>query len=133
MIHRYKAWLPKEERMVQVSSIDFPTETITAQDETGRYRVYLKKQGDFTLLQYTGLKTGKGRFIYVGDLLSDNIQGSKGFGWIEMDWGLGAFVVKGKTTTLLGQFLKDYPYVHLVGNRFENTKLFYVMREAAKS
>ena len=115
---KFAFWNKQKKEMWSVQSVDWKTrEVCNGGDIAGL--------NDGVLLQYTGLKDKDGKEIYEGDVVRiwadpKDYNGYKGhnyIGVVEWDEFILGFILSD------GHGLKDFEFIEIVGNIYENPEL----------
>lgn len=107
---KFRAWLKKEKRMIEVAGVEFTPRGITAWEKLDEEMVYLPD--DVVVMQFTGLLDKNGREIYEGDIC--RISGHRRIVEWKMENNMTGFNVGG---------IADESHREFIGNIHENPEL----------
>lgn len=140
---KFRAWDKKSKKMRQVTEIVFNTGFylepddntvkliwVKGQDIIENKEIQLKRENDFILMQYTGLKDKDGKEIYEGDYIEYETEGEiYGKGIVKYSEKYAQYVLVG-TGTAKDEFepLGDYnmEVYEVRGNIYDNPELLEV-------
>ncbi len=118
---KFRAWLKKEKKIVEVVSVDYKQRKISYEVEQGL--IFLDKGLEFRnfeeieLIEYTGLKDKNNREIYERDIV-EWLDISKNKQYSTVVYENGVFSINNFSF----EFYKDTE-LKVVGNKFENPEL----------
>ena len=120
---KMKAWLKKENKMVNIIGIDFSYEYIKYTEDNNLFNENYKTAEfkNIELLQFTGLKDNGGQELYEADVIKFNDGIDDIYGLISYDDEDGTYRVSYENITEhLSEREGDF---EIVGNIFENPDL----------
>ena len=130
--YKFRAWLKKEKKMVEVLSINFQEKRISVPANGDIRRPNFYDFDGVVLMQYTGLKDKNGTEIYESDILDDSYISCLSKGKV-----IKHFIATYKNAMFFGELIGKTPYgdmplYHLIktkviGNIYENPELLEVL------
>lgn len=130
---KFRAWLKKEKKMVDVLSIDLEAKMIVFYNQEEEYEDIIREASapfkDIELLEYIGLKDKDGNEIYEDDIV--HICGFSNIDVVEYDSSYVGFVLKSyckNGEVLYVEPLSEYtrfasPELEVIGNIYDNPEL----------
>jgi len=108
---KFRAWDKKKKRWVSFTAIEFKRGRVFLKDGFGNYI-----DGDFEIVEFTGLKDSKGVEIYEGDIVKNDFGNIREIIWL----GFGFVQQFGKAS------YENVPLesnLEVIGNIYENPEL----------
>lgn len=122
---KFKAWLKKQKKMVEVHKIDFQDRVITHYLDDLPFPTLIKCSfDDVELMQYTGLKDKNGKEIYDGDIMKVTPPIWAKEGIFKVIYDNGRFIITdNKVWQNIGTLVE---YSEVIGNIYDNPELLEV-------
>lgn len=121
---KFRAWLKKEKKMVNVETIDFTDKSIQYLEKSEFINAYLLRRvsfDDVELMQYTGVKDKNGKEIYEGDIVILNDTEEENRCVVKYKYG-SYILIDGDLREDLSN-VESYKFLEVVGNIYENKNL----------